>query len=154
MVAAGVTWYRIAMRGEWWSCLSMGEFCFHIYSNTSVLAAALNLVDHITSNSSTALALDVYCLLVRRGRGGRSYRMMCCFWVSSLSWESGFYSLFPIPIYVIYYMTYSLITDQASVFIFIYPVQVNQIKSFGIHSKSEKVCGTAFSVKKNCGKSA
>ena len=124
MVAAWVTWYRIAMRGEWWSCLSMGEFCFHIYSNTSVLAAALNLVDHITSNSSTALALDVYCLLVRRGRGGRSYRMMCCFWVSSLSWEFGFYSLFPIPIYDIFshsYITYSLITDQASVFIFIYP---------------------------------
>ena len=115
----------------------MGEFCFHIYSNTHLLAAALNLVDHITSNSSRALALDVYCLLARRGRCGRSYRMMCCFWVSSLSWEFGFYSLFPIPIYVIYYMTYSLITDQASVFIFIYPVQVAQIKSFGIHSKSE-----------------
>ena len=45
-------------------------------------------------------------------------------------------------------MTYSLITDQASVFIFIYPVQVAQIKSFGIHSKSEKVFGIAFSVKK------
>ena len=82
------------------------------------------MVDHITSNSCRALALDVYCLLVRRGRGGRSYRMMWCFWVSSLSWESGFYSLFPIPIYDIFshsYITYSLITDQASVFIFIYP---------------------------------
>ena len=34
----------------------------HLFQHTSVLAAALNLVDRITSNSSRALALDVYSI--------------------------------------------------------------------------------------------
>ena len=41
------------------------------------------------------------------------------------------------------------VTDQAV----LVPILIKR-KLDTIHSKSEKVCGTAFSVKKNCGKSA